>query len=250
MSATADMEPTTATFVPQVEEQKPVEEQKKEEFSAPSSPPSSPVEIVTSEPASTTPKTPEETEAETPKMAHDSMVTVRLSEPPNLTLDTTVAEDGVFVKTTEPQLPEDRVSEAATEVSVASSPEKRASTASTIGLDANRSLQDELADEDKDDKSQSSEDQEEVDWAKLEQTEDEQTKDDETDNVGYQPNPPFETRRHANCHPCSPPPFSSSDLNKKTQNWLRTRRPSMFESPKKQLPPTRAHHPWPSYDRW
>lgn len=127
-------------------------------------------------------------------MAHDSMVTVRLSEPPNLTLDTSVADDGDSVEATAPQLPENRVSKAETEVSVSSSPEKRASTASTIAPDANRSLQDELAEDETDSKSQSSDDQEEVDWAKLEQTEDEQTKDDETDNVGYQPNPLWDTQ--------------------------------------------------------
>ena len=238
------MEPATAAPTPMAEE-------RNEEDSPASSPTQSlHEEKITSQPDSTSPATSEESEVETPKMAHDSMVTVRLSEPPSLSIDTTVADDTEAIKTSEAQLPEESVSEADTEVSIPSSTEKRASTASTINPDTKRTLQDELAEEEVADKSHSSLDQEEVDWAKLEQTEDEQTKDDETDNVGYQPNPLL---RHAGMltgHPCSPPPFSYSDSSKKTQNWLRTRRPSKSELQKKLLPPIRGPRPWRSYDRW
>ncbi|TWU76478.1 hypothetical protein ED733_007278 [Metarhizium rileyi] len=133
----------------------------------------------------------DETEAETPKMAHDSMVTVRLSEPPSLTLDTR------RVSSTEPVTPTSSVIEDASSEVYKDSLAKvdhietchsilkklRDSALTLSPTDVNRTLRDELdicsADGNETD---SSEDYEEVNWAELEKTEDEQMKDEETDN--------------------------------------------------------------------
>ena len=169
----------------------------------PESPPQKAVvDEVTNEATTAAPTAPEPSDdagGETPKMAHDSMVTVRLSEPPHLTLDTKAAADGEQLETSS-----NAVNAASREGRSSLEPEntsdtasvdlnERRSTVSTISADANRSLQDELAEggDDKEDGSSSSDDGEEVNWEKLEKTEGEQTKDEETDNVGCGLNTPF-----------------------------------------------------------
>ncbi|KFH47822.1 Protein of unknown functionlike protein [Hapsidospora chrysogenum ATCC 11550] len=129
------------------------------------------------------PASPDEAEAETPRMTRDSMVTVRLSEPPALTLDTCVGPDGDS-SIPEETGPRDSVSRPGDDI-VESDADKRDSSASTVSVVAPataRSLQDELADGAEDDSGSSSGDADEVNWEKLERTEDEQTKDEETDN--------------------------------------------------------------------
>ncbi|RSL65821.1 hypothetical protein CEP53_003548 [Fusarium sp. AF-6] len=150
-------------------------------------------------------------EPETPKMAHDSMVTVRLSEPESIVLDSPVATTGLDTNQSTPtKIP------ASDEVSVCETPEpslKRTDTIEEVDEEeeeqeqdqgvktpsteeaantgtpressptmpppilTTRSLQEELADD-----GHVSDDQEEVNWEQLEKTEDEQTKDEETDN--------------------------------------------------------------------
>ncbi|POR39485.1 EVI5-like protein [Tolypocladium paradoxum] len=120
----------------------------------------------------------DETEAETPKMTHDSMVTVRLSEPPALTLDTTAASDADPTKSATSTLGEDAAQSGSDERD-----SQRDSCATASSTEANRSLQDELGEFGADGhESDSSEDPDEVNWEQLEKTEDEQVKDDETDN--------------------------------------------------------------------
>lgn len=119
---------------------------------------------------------------------HDSLVTVRLSEPPILTVDTELAEAN------EPQTlrpatimsPNDSslVGTPGTDVT-AETATPRDSLLPPQAADASRSLEQELgaAEDDESRQSLSSEDQDEVNWEQLEKTEDEQTKDEETDNV-------------------------------------------------------------------
>lgn len=130
----------------------------------------------------------EAAEAETPRMAHDSMVTVRLSEPPILSLDTSIEE----VDSPDSSNPtirlssddSDNTTQPDTESPIES---KRSTCASAISLavsNQNTSLQEDLEEgESEDDMGHSSDDQDEVNWEKLEKTEDEQAKDEETDNV-------------------------------------------------------------------
>lgn len=135
------------------------------------------------------PLTPIKSGNETPKMPHDSMVTVRLSEPPSLTLDTTFGNG-------ETPKAEARFSEAIgtgvgnhqrhsspTATTPASS---RISSLSLENADTkSRSLQAELEeDANSREDDQISDDQDDVNWERLERSEDEQTKDEETDNVG------------------------------------------------------------------
>ncbi|KND92877.1 EVI5-like protein [Tolypocladium ophioglossoides CBS 100239] len=134
------------------------------------------------EPATTAPV--DETEAETPKMTHDSMVTVRLSEPPALTLDTTADADAdAEADPTKPATP--TVGEEAAQSGRQSHDSRRGrdSSATASPTEASRSLRDELGDFAADGhESDSSDDPDEVNWEQLERTEDEQVKDDETDN--------------------------------------------------------------------
>lgn len=128
----------------------------------------------------------EEPGSETPKMAHDSLVTVRLSEPDALTLDTSVATIPEFGP-----VKKERDSPDATETSketadTTGGATPRDSIASTLSPMTKQSLQDELgrrSESDRDDYSSDDDDPEEVNWEQLEKTEDEQTKDEETDNV-------------------------------------------------------------------
>lgn len=135
----------------------------------------------------------DETEAETPKMAHDSMVTVRLSEPPSLTLDTTAAISKTGLTTPASPVVEE-IAEGAEDDSIQTEkpcethdsviPKSRDSALTVSSTDASRSLQDELGQFSADgNETDSSEDNEEVNWEQLEKTEDEQMKDEETDNV-------------------------------------------------------------------
>ncbi|KID96812.1 Rab-GAP/TBC domain protein, partial [Metarhizium majus ARSEF 297] len=134
----------------------------------------------------------EETELETPKMTHDSMVTVRLSEPPSLSLDTKAVTPDA-----EPVTPTSPIAEETSTDADNDSLEKKEYTETRDSLmriprvsapiqsptDANRTLQDELGLYGVDgNETDSSEDNEEVNWEQLEKTEDEQMKDEETDN--------------------------------------------------------------------
>ncbi|EFY87586.1 GTPase activating protein (Evi5), putative [Metarhizium acridum CQMa 102] len=134
----------------------------------------------------------EETEAETPKMAHDSMVTVRLSEPPPLSLDTmAVTPNAEPITPTSPIAGETSTDanndglekEKYTETRDSLMRIPRVSAPIQSPTDANRTLQDELGLYGVDgNETDSSEDNEEVNWEQLEKTEDEQMKDEETDN--------------------------------------------------------------------
>ncbi|KAF4971897.1 hypothetical protein FSARC_1402 [Fusarium sarcochroum] len=145
---------------------------------------------------------------ETPKMAHDSLVTVRLSEPDPIVLDspiatsvidttqTTPTKDPVEDRAATPVSPKSVLQEDVTDVAddtdenldeesktpsteEASDTEAVRTSAATMPppILTTRSLQDELADD-----GHASDDQDEVNWEQLEQKEDEQTKDEETDN--------------------------------------------------------------------
>lgn len=143
----------------------------------------------------------EDTETETPKLAHDSMVTVRLSEPPVLTLDTTKCasySDSKSSPVVSPrgtiniELPNGSENLTAIETIEGGDAEEihnsvlvsRRSRATLPRVDTTRSLRDELG-QCQDGSSETSEDLEEVNWDELERTEDQQTKDEETDNVGH-----------------------------------------------------------------
>lgn len=169
-----------------------------EQTSHESSPPATAADAAPATALEPAPTTQDEAEAETPKIAHDSMVTVRLSEPPALTLDTSVADDESKPTSPEPVPSRDSASNAGTDHAAESDTEKRASTVSVVASDANRSLQDELAEGAGDaDSGNSSDDQDEVNWEKLQKTEDEQTKDEETDNVGCHLGSLLRHQRHA-----------------------------------------------------
>lgn len=130
-------------------------------------------------------QSPQESEAETPKMAHDSMVTVRLSEPPSLTLDTLErsSQQRLPRHSLSSSEPNDRNSDIdPPSVDDATMTRMNRTTLSLIDT-SSRSLQDELGLYTPDGHDSDSSDMEEVNWEQLEKTEGEQTKDDETDNV-------------------------------------------------------------------
>ncbi|KAF4984614.1 hypothetical protein FZEAL_236 [Fusarium zealandicum] len=144
---------------------------------------------------------------ETPKMAHDSLVTVRLSEPDPIVLDSpiespietpgidttpstptrsSVISDSPIQENAKTGLQRDsRDEDNEDEVVNTPSTEEAANTEALRDSTAtmpppmltSRFLKDELADE-----GDVSDDQDEVNWEQLERTEDEQTKDEETDN--------------------------------------------------------------------
>ncbi|KAF3068565.1 EVI5-like protein [Trichoderma lentiforme] len=133
--------------------------------------------------AETVPKPIDDAETVTPKTTRDSMVTVRLSEPPALSLDTNNCLESK--QPDSPTLPTDSNtnsdSKPADEGGLDATTASRNSTATLAApAEPNRSLQDELGEFDDVDSDCS--DPEEVNWAELEKTEDEQTKDEETDN--------------------------------------------------------------------
>ena len=182
---------------------------------------------------------------ETPKMAHDSLVTVRLSEPDPIVLDSPIANSVTDTDQTTPtkdpvdDLVEIPVSPLSPKLSVLVNDkdeildtesntvikEEAIDTEALRSSIANmpppilttRSLQDELADD-----GNSSDDQDEVNWEQLEQKEDEQTKDEETDNVSLlSANLPSTNANIRSLRRCYWP-----DLNKRMQSWLRTRKAS------------------------
>ncbi|EWZ41873.1 hypothetical protein FOCG_02849 [Fusarium oxysporum f. sp. radicis-lycopersici 26381] len=145
---------------------------------------------------------------ETPKMAHDSLVTVRLSEPDLIVLDSPIATSTIDTNQTTPtkdpvdNRPDTPISRKSSllvddkddkdekddslddesktliKEDVVDTEALRSSSATMPPpILTTRSLQDELADD-----GNLSDDQDEVNWAQLEQKEDEQTKDEETDN--------------------------------------------------------------------
>ncbi|KAF5642094.1 Rab6 GTPase activating GAP [Fusarium tjaetaba] len=142
---------------------------------------------------------------ETPKMAHDSLVTVRLSEPDPIVLDSPIATSTIDTNQTTPtkdpvdDRPDTPISRKSSllvvdtddkddsldgesktliKEGVVDTEALRSSSATMPPpILTMRSLQDELADD-----GNISDDQDEVNWAQLEQKEDEQTKDEETDN--------------------------------------------------------------------
>ncbi|KAI6785162.1 Protein of unknown functionlike protein [Emericellopsis cladophorae] len=122
-------------------------------------------------------------DAETPKLAHDSMVTVRLSEPPALTLDTKATlDDDKNEKQRKDSVSTDRSPVAERESTGGENSQKRSSAESRATPDSSRTLKDELYSGEEDGDSRRSSDADSVNWEELEKTEDAQTKDDETDN--------------------------------------------------------------------
>ncbi|KAF5001775.1 hypothetical protein FDECE_10857 [Fusarium decemcellulare] len=146
---------------------------------------------------------------ETPKMAHDSLVTVRLSEPESIVLDSPVATPGINTNQSTPTRnsvqdvasnnetaettpepvsqkddkedqdnnDEEEVNTPSTEEAAKTEALHESSSTMPPPILTTRTLQDELADD-----GHVSDDQDEVNWEQLEKTEDEQTKDEETDN--------------------------------------------------------------------
>lgn len=137
--------------------------------------PSTPIMAATD----TVPKPIDEAEVVTPKTTRDSLVTVRLSEPPTLTLETASARNSDIPEV--PTLPATSVP--IEDITSSDAPDAARNSTATLSAsaEANRSLHDELGEYDDADSDGS--DSEEVNWEKLEKTEDEQTKDEETDNV-------------------------------------------------------------------
>lgn len=133
--------------------------------------------------ADTVPKPIDEAEVVTPKTTRDSLVTVRLSEPPTLTLETASARNSDIPEV--PALPatSEPIEDPTSSSSSSGAPDAARNSTATLSAsaEANRSLHDELGEYDDADSDGS--DSEEVNWEKLEKTEDEQTKDEETDNV-------------------------------------------------------------------
>ncbi|EGY13920.1 hypothetical protein VD0002_g1769 [Verticillium dahliae] len=131
----------------------------------------------------------------TPKMAHDSMVTVRLSEPPTLTLDTSVLlEDAAalrrpstvrFDKTPLAHVVErdDSLDEVSSDPATPLPPTNSARSIEEELMDANAESGVESPADDKDHnaKARRSSISEEVNWEQLQKTEAEEPKDDETD---------------------------------------------------------------------
>ncbi|KJZ77963.1 hypothetical protein HIM_02600 [Hirsutella minnesotensis 3608] len=130
----------------------------------------------------------DDTTSDNSNMAHDSMVTVRLSEPSapqvkKAEIATVISEVG-----SDPDEPTESIDvrhsvESSSEKHQSLTPTRPDSTVTVSPNDAARSLDDELTQNaDQGHESDSSEDAEEVNWEQLEKTEDEQVKDDETDN--------------------------------------------------------------------
>lgn len=119
-----------------------------------------------------------------PKMTHDSMVTVRLSEFSSATLDTVSSSDADSEHP--PLSTADRHSvESGSDEQDRPRATRHDSSLTLSPTAASLTLQSELGEcTAEGHESDSSEDSDEVDWEQLEKTEDEQVKDDETDNVG------------------------------------------------------------------
>lgn len=129
----------------------------------------------------------EEHSKATPKMTHDSMVTVRLSEPPSLTLNTSLSDvEAIDAPETAVQS-NHRQTMLLTPIGQDSS-HPRDSTATIPPSGAHQSLLNELEETEKREQDgYMSDDQEEVDWEQLEKKEDEQAKDDDTDDNVHLP---------------------------------------------------------------
>lgn len=128
------------------------------------------------------------TTAATPRMARDSLVTVRLSEPPPLMLDAMTAPPNMRVtKSASCVIEEQAIDKSSHDIqSHASVPSEMKShpRTTTSSIPHSRSLPDELGQSETDAaEADLSEDNEEVDWEQLEKTEDEQPKSEEADNV-------------------------------------------------------------------
>lgn len=131
------------------------------------------------------------------KMAHDSLVTVRLSEPDSIIFDTTTApldarsSHIILVKEEVDAVTNEKEANKMSDVDaldVATPTPRDSIRTMSESPPAERNLQDELRELETDnEEGSSSDDQEEVDWEQLEKTEDEQVKDDETDNVRRHP---------------------------------------------------------------
>jgi hypothetical protein len=124
---------------------------------------------------------------ETPKLAHDSMVTVRLSEPPTLTLNTSLVDvDNIAhmaeTRHSEPDVTEDQSDTSHRDSTIRDST-IRDSIASATTVSQERSLHDELDQDSSSDDAMGQNDKDSVNWERLEKTEDEQPKDEDTDNV-------------------------------------------------------------------
>jgi hypothetical protein len=128
------------------------------------------------------------TMVETPKLAHDSMVTVRLSEPPTLTLNTSLVDVDNIAHVAEtrhsgPDVAEDQSDTTSHRHSTIRDSTIRDSIASATTVSQERSLHDELDQDCSSDDAMGQNDKDSVNWERLEKTEDEQPKDEDTDNV-------------------------------------------------------------------
>jgi len=207
-------------------------------------------------------------------MAHDSLVTVRLSEPDPIVLDSPIANSVTDTDQTTPtkdpvdDLVEIPVSPLSPKLSVLVNDkdeilndgpntlikeepiDTEALRSSTANMPppilTTRSLQDELADD-----GDSSDDQDEVNWEQLEQKEDEQTKDEETDNVSLRSADFASTNANMrSLRRCYWP-----DLNKRMRSWLRTRKASKSKASTVPLLNVvqlagLVHLRWHSFARW
>ena len=120
-------------------------------------------------------------ECETPKMAHDSMVTVRLSEPPLLSLETNLSPEGKLIRPATAPSDETTINEPASPTPQRSSVRDSSSTLAQV--DPRPSLGDELEHGTPTGEPVDSDEDEEVNWEKLEKKEDEEAKDDDNDSV-------------------------------------------------------------------
>jgi hypothetical protein len=131
----------------------------------------------------------EEQSNTTPKMAHDSMVTVRLSEPPSLTLNTSLAK-AEAIDAPETAIQADDRQTMLPASSDQDTSHSRDSIVTIPSGGADESPQTELEETQNQD-GYTSDDQEEVDWEQLEKKEDEQAKDDDTDDNVQSSSPPL-----------------------------------------------------------
>lgn len=126
----------------------------------------------------------------TPKMAHDSMVTVRLSEPADLQLNPLVDPKENTQEEEEPdENPPDDAFDRQCKAESQESSAQRDSVVTSSSANGNDSHPEELQERDSHSDSIHSSDDEDVNWEELEKTEDQQAKDDETDNVKGTPSP-------------------------------------------------------------
>lgn len=223
---------------------------------------------------------------ETPKMlAHDSMVTVRLSEPPVLTLDTNFGPDSPprrrpsTVRIEKPPFSTDETEAKAKDLRDDNTEDTSPSGPTTPlpATTAAKSLQDELVDCEEDDEvdegqlnpvgsegdlkepvgqgipvedEEEEEDEEEVNWDELQKTEAEEPRDADTDRVSAQCIWFIDEVGKADSHN-SPPRCCWLCSRKRTTSWRRIQRPSKYKLLNKSSPPTGPdRHRWRNYDTW